>query len=74
MTPAQHIHVHATKHLGTRGRIRVTGVKREANLYSAIVELITPHAIETYRAWFGGGAIGMIYTRTTIISAMPLFV
>ncbi|WP_020476217.1 hypothetical protein [Zavarzinella formosa] len=73
MTPAQLIHIHATKHLGTRGRVKVTGLKQNANMYSATVELTTPHAIETYRAWYGGGAIGMVQTRTEVISAMPLF-
>jgi len=41
MTPEQQIRQHAEKHLGTRGSVKVSGVRRESNYYAGTVLLTT---------------------------------
>ncbi len=70
------IKAHAQKHLAGLGHIQIKNGHRCANgIYGTTVILWTPERIEYYSAYAGGGAVGMVKTRTETRSNadMPLF-
>ncbi|MCB1563919.1 MAG: hypothetical protein KDJ75_10120 [Alphaproteobacteria bacterium] len=70
------IKAHAEKHLAGLGHIQIKNGHKEANgLYGATVILTTPERIDYYSAHAGGGAVGMVKTRSETRSNadIPLF-